>query len=201
MTQQTPQEYIEQLEQKIEHLTHLLEVTTVLNTVLLGSNVGTEVVLSYLMDASANITDCEGASVLLWNEKHNELFFTATTSDSPIAKALIGQPVPLDSIAGTALKEKRVVQVDEAASDPRHYSQTDEDTEFITHSLLAVPMIAKKNVIGVLEVVNKRQLPWTKSDSVNLSILAGEAAVTIQIAQLVVELHEANNELSGLDKQ
>ena len=200
MTEQIPQQRIEQLEQRVAHLTHLLEVATVLNSVLLGSDLGTESILSYLMDAAADITNSEDASVLLWDEAQGKLFFSATTSDSPVAMDLIGQPVPLDSIAGTTFKENKIVQVGDATSDPRHYSQLDEENEFVTRSLLAVPMVASKKIIGVLEVVNKRELPWTEADSENLSMLAGEAAITIQIAQLFVDLHEANKELSELDK-
>jgi signal transduction histidine kinase len=52
----------------------------------------------------------------------------------------------------------------------------------------------------VLEVVNKRQLPWTMDDRDNLSVLATEAAVAIEVAQLVVNLQRANEELSEVDK-
>ncbi|MBC7869989.1 MAG: HAMP domain-containing histidine kinase, partial [Chitinophagaceae bacterium] len=57
-----------------------------------------------------------------------------------------------------------------------------------------------QKVIGVLEVVNKTKLPWTEGDHVNLSLLAEEAAVAIEVAQLVVALQKANTELSELDK-
>ncbi|MDX1994371.1 MAG: GAF domain-containing sensor histidine kinase [bacterium] len=191
---------VQHLEQKVTMLTRLLEVTTVLNSALLNANLRLDSLLSYLMDAAAEITESEGASVLLWNNNTRELFFAATTSDSPVAKSLLGKPVPLDSIAGTILRERRTVQVENVTSDPRHYNKLDNEVEFVTRSLLGVPMVVKQRVIGVLEVVNKKQLPWTDADKTNLSLLAEEAAVAIEVAQLVVALQKANTELSELDK-
>jgi signal transduction histidine kinase len=192
--------YIFDLEEKVTTLTRLLEVTTALNSALLSANVRVDSLLSFLMDSAAEITDSEAASVLLWNTNTHELFFAATTSDNPGSMDLIGKPVPLDSIAGTILRERRHVVVDDTQKDERHYTKVDEDLEFVTRSLLGVPMISKDRVIGVLEVVNKRSLPWNEPDVTNLSILAEEAAVAIEVAQLVVALRKANNDLKELDK-
>src|SRR5690606_10124148 len=53
---------------------------------------------------------------------------------------------------------------------------------------------------GVLEVVNKRKLPWTEQDCTYLSTLAEEAAVAIEVAQLLLALQKANNDLKEVDK-
>jgi signal transduction histidine kinase len=192
--------YIEELERKVAVLTRLVEVNTVLNAALLSTTPRIEALLGYIMDAAAEITGSEAASVLLWKHTTQELFFAATTTTTPQSQALIGKPVPLDSIAGTILKERRMVQVDDAMTDPRHYNKVDQEIQFVTRSLLGVPMISKTKVIGVLEVVNKRQLPWTEDDRANLSILAEEAAVVIEVAQMMLAMQKANQELSELDK-
>lgn len=195
----SPQEQIVQLERKVEVLTRLLEVSNVLNSALLSSSPRIESLLTYIMDAAAAITGCEAASVLLWKHNTQELFFAATTSQSASSRELIGKPIPLDSIAGTIFRERRAVQVDNTAHDPRHYKEVDQEIQFVTRSLLGVPMISKDRAIGVLEVVNKRQLPWTAEDTHNLTGLAGEAAVVIEVAQLLLALQKANAELSELD--
>lgn len=194
------EDYVKHLEEQVTTLTRLLEVNSVMNAALLKADSRVEALLSYLMDAAAELTDSEAASVLLWNNNSRELFFAATTTDNETSRELVGKPVPLDSIAGTILKERQLVQVDDAASDPRHYSDLDKEIEFVTRSLLGVPMISKNKAIGVLEVVNKRQLPWTMADRNNLSVLASEAAVAIEVAQLVMNLQRANDELQEMDK-
>jgi len=183
------------LENKVAILRRLTEISAVLNSTL-----DIEPLLGKIMDAAAEITNAEAASVLLWDETRRELRFAATNT-SQDANTLIGQVVPpTGSIAGTAMSENRIVQVDDAASDPRHFGGVDEAAEFQTRTLLAGPMMSKDRHIGVLEVVNKRQLPWTEDDHYYLSILAAQAAVAIESAQLVTALQKANVELNELDK-
>jgi signal transduction histidine kinase len=185
---------IPELERKVDILARLAQISTVLNSTL-----KLKPLLSTLMDTAAEIVDAEAASVLLWDAKNNELRFAATTTGES-GQALIGKLVPLEgSIAGTVMHENRIVEVNNVEVDPRHYSKTDEETEFRTRSILGVPMRSKNRVIGVLEAVNKRNLPWTQDDGNYLSILAAQAAVAIEGAQLVAALQKANDELSQLD--
>lgn len=193
-------DHIAFLEKKIKTLTLLREVNTVLNAALLSSTPRIEKLLGYIMDAAAEITESQSASVLLWKTSSQELFFAATTTVDETSRHLIGKPVPLDSIAGTIFREKRPIWVDDANSDPRHHKDIDQEIQFVTESLLGVPMISKDRAIGVLEVVNKRQLPWTDEDQQNLSELANEAAIVIEVAQLLMALQKANDDLKEVDK-
>ncbi len=188
-------ERIENLERRVVMLNRLAEVSVTMNSTL-----ELDELLSHLMDAAAEVTDSEGASVLLWDEQTRELRFAATTSKQS-ALELIGKSVPLEgSIAGTILLEKRILQVDDVVNDPRHYTKVDEEKHFETRSLLGLPMTSKSSAIGVLEVVNKRSLPWTQEDKDYLSVLVAQAAVAIERAQLVSALKKANQELSEVDK-
>ncbi len=181
------------LERKIAILARLSEISLALN-----STQKIKTLLTLIMEAAAEIVDSEAASVLLWDTKHDELRFAATTTGG---EGLIGKPVPLEgSIAGTVLRENRVVVVANAGSDPRHYQRINDESQFVTRSLVGVPMIAKSRVIGVLEAINKRELPWTPDDENYLMILAAQAAVAIESAQLVAALQKANDELSQVDK-
>lgn len=193
MAELTPENQIEQLEKKVKILTKLAEISESLN-----SRVHLEPLLQHIMDVAVEITESEAASVLLWNAKTHQLFFAASTSES--ADKLLGKPVPMDSIAGTVLMQNKIVQVDNARNDPRHYDQVEKEVEFVTRSLLTVPMTYKDKVIGVVQAVNKKQLPWTQDDRHYLEILSSQAAVAIEGAQLVMELRRANDELKEVDK-
>ena len=185
---------LERLQKKVTILSRLAEVSMVLNSTL-----ELDMLLAYLMDAAAEITDAEAASVLLWHPVKRELYFAATTTSSANFN-LINQPVPLDSIAGTVMREQRIIEVADATQDPRHYAKMDEQNAFRTHSILGVPMTVKEKPIGVLEVLNKRELPWTGDDYYYMAALASQAAVAIESAQLVQALQAANDELNELDK-
>lgn len=186
---------IDQLQHRLDILNRLAEISLVLN-----STWELDALLGHLMDAAAKITDSEAASVLLWEPQTRELRFAATTT-AQAGPSLIGVSVPLEgSIAGAILQNNEIVQVDDTARDPRHYDRLDQENRFETRSLLGVPMTVKERVIGVLEVINKRQLPWTSEDREFAAVLAAQAAVAIENTQLVTALQTANKELSELDK-
>lgn len=194
MTGPLTTERIRHLERQNAIMMKLIEISATLN-----SQYDLQPLLQHIMSVAVEITDCEAASVLLWDAKRQELFFAAsTTLDS--TNELIGTAVPMDSIAGTILRQNEIVQVDNAKQDPRHYDKVDKDIQFQTKSLLGVPMRYKDRVIGVLEALNKRELPWTQDDRDYLMTLAAQAAVAIQGAQLVMELKRANEELNEVDK-
>src|SRR4051812_17850097 len=193
----TDDKRITDLEHKVSVLTRLSEISAVLNSTL-----KVKALLNQIMEAAVEIVDAEAASVLLWDHKTNDLRFGATTTGAG-GQALIGKPVPLEgSIAGTVLRENRVVSVDDVLIDRRHYAGIDRATDFLTRSVLGVPMRSRNGnqVIGVLEAVNKRSLPWTPDDINYLSIVASQAAVAIEGAQMVGALQKANEELNQLDK-
>lgn len=194
MAVQDLQNRIAQLENQVAVLEQLVDVSVVLN-----SRMQLDPLLKHIMDIAVEIMSCDAASVLLWNNKKQQLFFAAsTTLDND--NSLIGTPVPMDSIAGEILRTKEIVQVDDARTDPRHYDKVGEDIGFQTRSLLGVPMTYKNKVIGVLEAINKRSGKWTHEDRRYLKILAAQAAVAIEGAQLVMELRRANEELNEVDQ-
>ncbi|MBE0688858.1 MAG: GAF domain-containing sensor histidine kinase [Anaerolineae bacterium] len=196
MQHRNPQKKLIDLEHQVAILTRLSEVSTVLN-----STMRLRPLLASIMDIAADITNAEAASVLLWERKSNTLRFAATTTEGGSGTSLIGQVVPLDhSIAGTVLRERTVLVVNDVRQDPRHYRKIDDSTAFQTRSVLGVPMTSKNRVIGVLEAINRRKLPWTANDVHYLSILAAQAAVAIEGTQLVTRLRRANEELATLDQ-
>ena len=183
------------LAHKVDILKRLAHLSTILN-----STYELDALLSLIMDAAAEITQAQAASVLLWDESRRELVFTATTSNTS-GLNLIGQAVPLEgSIAGTIFNKGEIVQVNDAMHDPRHYDRLDEANQFVTRSLLGVPLTIKERVIGVLEVLNRQPLPWTDDDRDYLSVLAAQASVAIESARMIAALQKVNRELNEVDK-
>ncbi|MCU0512311.1 MAG: GAF domain-containing sensor histidine kinase [Anaerolineae bacterium] len=186
---------VAELEKKVVILAQLAEISAALN-----SHLELEPLLSYIMEVATRITSCEAASVLLWDQRTQQLVFEASTTQSRHSSKLIGKPVPMDSIAGLIFASNDIVQVDDTRLDPRHYDKVDNELQFETRSLLGVPMTYKDRVIGVLEAINKRSLPWTDDDRNYLRILAAQAAVAIAGAQQVMALRQANEEMKEVDK-
>lgn len=191
----TSEERLLQLENKVSILQQLADISASLN-----AQVKIRPLLKHIMDVAVQITDCEAASVLLWDNVKQQLVFAASTTTTANDTNLFGMVVPMDSIAGTIYKENRVMQVDDTRQEPRHYEKVDEDIQFETRSLLGVPLTYKGRPIGVLEAMNKRTMPWTADDRNYLTTLAAQAAVAIENTKMLTELREANQELSEVDK-
>jgi K+-sensing histidine kinase KdpD len=195
MVEKSVQERITELENKVSKLTRLADISDSLN-----AQIPIEELLKQIMTVAVTLVDSEAASVLLWNEPKQQLIFAASTTINVDDSNLIGMPVPMDSIAGMIYQQKKMILVDDAQKHPLHYHKVDENISFVTHSLLGMPMVYKDEVIGVLEVINKKELPWTDDDKHFMEIIASQAAVAIEDAKLVTDLRRANQDLSEVDK-
>ena len=182
------------IQRTLEALNQLVEISLVMN-----STVQIEPLLHYIMESACEVTTSDAASILLMDRHTNELRFEASTGRD--AQELLGMVVPREgSIAGSIIAGGKAVIIDDVSSDPRHYRQVDQKISFHTESILGVPMFIRDKLVGVIEVLNKRGGRFTDEDVRHITIMASQAAVAIENAQLVSALREANAELSKLDK-
>lgn len=170
----------------------------------LASTLDLKELLNRIVHAAADLSESEAASILLYDEANQQLYFQATTNlDSPMMRGLV---VPVESsIAGWIVQNREPVIVSDAQKDPRHFNQVGKVTQIVTNSLLGVPLITKGKVIGVLEAINKYQGNFTENDQEVLMALGAQAAVAIensrlfQQSDLISELvHEIRTPLSSL---
>jgi signal transduction histidine kinase len=182
-------------QEQINLLNRLLEVSLILN-----SNLALKPLLSFIMEATCEITSSEAASILLYDPNADELHFVASNTPNTDPNKLAAITVPMEgSIAGQIVRENHPIMIQDA-SDSNVYRTVGNKIGFHTRSLLGVPMQMKGEVIGVLESVNKVEGQWTNDDRDYLSILAAQAAVAIQNARQAEALQSAYDELSKLDK-
>jgi len=194
MPEQDLTRQIDELRQLIVRLSRLVEVSVTLNSTL-----EPEPLLQFLIRSAADLLDSEAASILLFDEKTQRLYFAASTGADPTELRKI--PVPLEgSIAGTIYRDDSPLIINEVAADPRHYRQVGEKIRFEARTMIGVPMRMRDRRIGVLEALNKRGGPFTESDLQTLSIIASQAAVAIHNANLVSALQKAYDELGKVEK-
>jgi signal transduction histidine kinase len=181
-------------QRQIDVLNRLVKISLVMN-----STFTLEPLLQFIIESAAEITCAQSASILLVDDNIHALRFAAAKDPDPDRLAGIVVPVE-DSIAGAILIEDRAIITDDVSRDPRHYREVDRRTSFHTHSLLGVPLRIKNKRIGVLEVLNKYQGRFNDDDVQHITILASQAAVAIENAQLVAALREAYDDLARLDQ-
>lgn len=176
-----------------ERAERLLDITLRLNRLR-----DPDALLDFIIETAADVLSCEAASLLLYDEPNEELYFSAATGSDP--DALEDIPVPInDSIAGQIFTSNEPVIIEDTTQDERHFEAVGEQVGFETRSLVGVPMCVESEPIGVLEGLNKTDGTFTQDDVAVLSVLAAQAAVAIRNARQVQALEEANEKLSRLD--
>jgi putative methionine-R-sulfoxide reductase with GAF domain len=127
---------------------------------------------------------CEECSVLFYDAQNNEFeFFTAV---GETGMELLKERFPADrGIAGRALREQSTQVVNDVQSDPDFYGNIDKDHNFKTKSILAAPLIAGEEPVGVLNAINKIETKFfDKNDDQILSAIADEVALAVKNARL-----------------
>jgi signal transduction histidine kinase len=111
----------------------------------------------------------------------------------PVAKDLEGRRMALGAgLVGKAVRTRQPIIVNDVQSSPEWFKGTDKQTGFITQTLLVVPMMIKDNVIGVIEVLNKKDVTlFNRDDQYLLAAFAAQAAVAIENARLYTNTDQA----------
>ncbi|MFB3894675.1 MAG: ATP-binding protein [bacterium] len=147
--------------------------------------------LTQIMQESKDIVDAEASSLLLYDPKTDELYFDIAKGGTEEAIKQIRLKMG-EGIAGTVAKKRKELVVQDVKKDKRFAQRVDKTTKFQTRNILAVPMIRKDRLIGVVEVINKKNHDrFSEADTAILRVLADLAAIAIENAQLYREKVQA----------
>lgn len=151
---------------------------------IMGSITDLRQLLMLIMMEAEKLASAETSSLLLYDEAANELFFELALG--PKGDKLKEVRLAMDQgIAGYAASKRIAVNVKDAQNDPRFFRQADKTSTFVTRNLVAVPMLRKDRLIGILEVLNKKGDGYFSDEDVQiLQVLAGQAAIAIENARL-----------------
>jgi len=171
----------------------------------LASTLDLNILLDRIARSAHSLCHAEAASILLYDQKKQELYFETMTNKGK--RDFKGMVVPVDgSIAGWIVKNAQPLIITDAQNDPRHYNGVKDATQVETQSLLGVPLIAKDRVIGVLETINKQDGEFDEEDQDLLMALGAVAAVAIENARLFQQsdliselVHELRTPLTSLN--
>jgi Nif-specific regulatory protein len=101
-----------------------------------------------------------------------------------------------EGIAGWVAENNTSLIVNDAQNDARFYPDIARKIGFPTSSILAVPMLVKDKLVGVIEIINKRGgKKFTEEDLQWLEMFSTQAAIAVQNAR---SFQKVRNELSVL---
>jgi len=164
-----------ELQSRIEPL--LVEVADVVNTTL-----DLDTTLRRVAELVRKVIDYEIFGILLLNDKTQELYFRFSVGHShEVADRLrikLGE-----GVTGVAAQKAEAILVNDVANDSRYISAVPN-----VRSEIAVPLIVKNRVIGVIDIESPQANHFTEDHKRLLTLIASRMAVGIENARLYTRI-------------
>lgn len=145
-------------------------------------------VLTLIMKNVSRLLDAEAWSLLLLDRERKELVFKEVIGE--MKYELEGKRMPIDKgVVGWTVKNKRPAIVTDPYKDKRFFQNIDKQTGFVTKTILAVPLLSKGKILGIIEAINKKDKESFNDEDLSLvSSYAEHAAIALENANLVQNL-------------
>src|SRR5258706_12076212 len=154
--------------------------------------------LEKVMQLASEVVRGETGSLLLMDQSTGELYFDVALGE----KGGSLQQIRLkkgEGIAGWVAENRKPAVVNDAAKDPRWTQKADKTSKFKTKAILAVPMLVKDKLIGVMEAINRADgSPFSDLDVQMLETFASQAAIAIENARLFESVRQEKEKMSTI---
>jgi sigma-B regulation protein RsbU (phosphoserine phosphatase) len=159
----------------------------------LNSTLEMDKLLGRVAELVRQVIDYEIFAILLLNERTQELrirFQIGHTPETERLKIKVGQ-----GITGMAVERRSSVLVDDVRKEPRYIN-----AHPLVRSELAVPLIAKKRVIGVIDIQASKERYFTEEHNRILTLVASRIATAIENARLYTRVARQAQTLTVLNE-
>jgi phosphoserine phosphatase RsbU/P len=163
--------------QRVDVESLLIEVADVLNTTL-----DLDTLLQRVAEVVKRVIDYEIFSILLLNERRQELRFRFQIGHLPEVAERIRVKVG-EGVTGRSVQERRALLVDDVSK----YESYIEAVPRV-RSELAVPLITKNKVIGVMDLEAREPGYFKEEHSRLLTLIASRIAVSVENARLYTRI-------------
>ena len=181
---------LEQTQSQLEKLAALHDIDLVIN-----SSLDLRVTLNILLDQVVEKLKVDAAAVLLLNPRSQMLEYTASRGFH--TRIIEHYHLRMgEGISGQAAMERHLVQALNLGEldDDLAYTNLMQEEGFASY--YSVPLVAKGQIKGVLDIFNRSPLNPDQDWLNFLETLAGQAAIAIDNTSLLEDLHRTNVELS-----
>ena len=130
--------------------------------------------------------DIEASSIWLLDEPRKNLRVLVNVGTS--AEILSSYRLQVgDGIVGYVVESGEPLYTNDVANHPLHFREIDQETGFITRSIVCVPLVFNQEIIGALQLLNKRDGDFTVDDVQWASSIATAVAIAVSNARLFAE--------------
>jgi signal transduction histidine kinase len=136
--------------------------------------------IDFMLKATADLVECDAATVFLVEEDGVSLSaiatFPFTESLGRVARFQLGE-----GIVGWAAQRRKVVSVADATKDRRFKTL---DLAYAPRSCLVMPLESPQRLVGALTLARREVQPFTNIEQALMQIIASQAAISIDNARL-----------------
>ena len=149
-------------------------------------------ILAQVIKMTELTLNAEAASVMLFRNNDQELYFEAASG--PVGKTL--RQIKLNTqygIAGQVARTGKPLIVNDVSRSKNFHKMIDDTTGFATQSLVCAPLSVNKKILGVIEVLNKRDgTPFGEHDLEAVVSVSCTVAMAIENTRLYQSMTETN---------
>jgi adenylate cyclase len=184
------EEFLVKVADVLGKLTALLEVSKKVSDTL-----ELDTLLTRMIEITTEAINTDRGSLFLNDKKAGELF-------SRIVKGELKSEIRFPNhmgIAGAVFKSGEPIIINDAYGDSRFNKEVDKKTGYRTKNILCAPIKTRNNeIIGVVQLLNKKDDDFREDDLTLLEAITSQAAAALQNAQLFDEVQKAKEEESQL---
>ena len=150
--------------------------------------------LGEVVGAAKQVLTAERGSVWLYDAAANELVLEVATGIKPVR-------VPSGSgLVGASARERAIINVPDCYADPRFDPSVDRASGYRTRCMLTLPLVDHRDdLVGVMQVLNKRDGVFDAYDEVLATALAAQCAVALQRVRMTSALIEGEKMRKALE--
>ena len=176
---------LQEIKRAREEEAHMHDVVT-----SISSELQLRPLLRKIVGVISDLLEADRSTVFLNDNKTNELY-------SFLAQGLDTQEIRFPNhlgIAGTVFSGGETMNIPDAYADVRFNQSIDKQTGYRTRTILCMPIRNREGKkLGVTQVVNKNNGPFTKTDERKLAAFTSQVAIAIENATLFDEVATIKN--------
>jgi sigma-B regulation protein RsbU (phosphoserine phosphatase) len=159
-------------------LRQILEVTR-----KLAAPFDLDTMLTEVVNASREVLNAERGTVFLYDGASDELVVRVGTELDQIR-------IPADKgIVGESAQTRELINVPDCYADPRFNRAIDKQTGYTSRCMLTIPLIGyEDSLVGVLQILNKKDGVFDEQDEYVGQALAAQAAVVLHRAKITEQI-------------
>lgn len=113
--------------------------------------------LGDILENARRTINAQDGSLLVLDDETDELVFAITQGRIPEDKLRWRRLPAGEGIAAWVIRNRRATIVNNPHEDDRFYQELDREFSFTTNSILAAPIVGGGRVLGVIELLNKKE--------------------------------------------